>query len=246
MGIVQAAGQEVRCQVLCLDKDGLMFERDVFWRALWRAREQVISGLVSSEGLQVLRSLMGVSREGDVDPNGAFAMASAGEEAVIIAAVLCKHCALTWDTALETAKQCLKVSDKELDLRTALIPRPGFPDILKRAKAAGMKVAVVTADDEQRAIDSLEMFGIVELIDLVCTPAEVKNSKPHPDMLKYVERELGVDIAELVMVGDSLVDVEMAVAAGAIGIGVPYPDSAQRFEGRTIVSTLDDIVLIAD
>ncbi|WDL95339.1 HAD family hydrolase [Alicyclobacillus sp. ALC3] len=244
MGIVRAAGREMQCEVLCLDKDGLMFERGVFWRTLWRARERALSDMASEVALQELRSLLGVSSEIEADANGPFALMSPGEEAVVVAALLYRDSGLPWDTALETAKQRLKQSDDDLDLRQALVPRPGFPDILHRAKAAGMKVAVVTADDESRARESLALFGVRDLVDLVCTPAQVKNSKPYPDMLRYVERELGVHAAKLVMVGDSLVDVQMAAAAGASGIGVPYPENLSRFDSHLTVDTLDDIELV--
>jgi phosphoglycolate phosphatase len=46
--------------------------------------------------------------------------------------------------------------------------------------------------------------------------------KPHPDSLRAVARELDVDIAECVLVGDSEVDIETARTAGAVSIGVTW------------------------
>jgi len=46
--------------------------------------------------------------------------------------------------------------------------------------------------------------------------------KPDPEALRFVTRQLDVDIAECALVGDSEVDIETARAAGAISIGVTW------------------------
>jgi phosphoglycolate phosphatase len=46
--------------------------------------------------------------------------------------------------------------------------------------------------------------------------------KPHPQALRYVATELGVDVRACVLIGDSEVDVATARAAGATSIGVSW------------------------
>ena len=72
----------------------------------------------------------------------------------------------------------------------------------------------------------------------------MKRGKPHPDMLEEVSRRLNIPTAQLVMVGDSYVDVEMARRAGSVGIGIPETETmrAQMEEmGVIVVNSLDDI-----
>jgi phosphoglycolate phosphatase len=47
-------------------------------------------------------------------------------------------------------------------------------------------------------------------------------SKPHPAMLHELTRELGQDLSRTVMIGDTTHDLQMAINAGAAGIGVGY------------------------
>ncbi|MBT5919362.1 MAG: HAD hydrolase-like protein, partial [Alphaproteobacteria bacterium] len=46
--------------------------------------------------------------------------------------------------------------------------------------------------------------------------------KPHPGMIESALRETGADIENTVMIGDTTFDMEMAVNAGALAIGVSW------------------------
>ena len=69
-------------------------------------------------------------------------------------------------------------------------------------------------------------------------------NKPAPDMLELISEREKVPMDRIVMIGDSYVDVQMARAAGAIGIGVT--DSKEMREKMApfadeIVETLEAI-----
>lgn len=242
MAWIEAAGHRHLARVLCLDKDGLLFDSDVFWNALREQREKELAQVLDTDGIAMWRSLSGVTPIA-INRRGPFALAYPHDEAVIAASVLYAKTGLPWDQALDAAEMAFRRADEALDLRRALHPLPGFPDILHRAKAAGLAVAVVTSDDETRTERSLTIFGVRDLIDLVCTPASVGRGKPHPDMLHHVARTLRCSPADLAMVGDSLVDLEMASRAGAFGIAVPHPDDRKLFAGYVVVNRLDEIVI---
>lgn len=52
--------------------------------------------------------------------------------------------------------------------------------------------------------------------------ADEAQSKPHPDMLKQIITELGVEVKHAVMVGDTSHDLKMAQAIGMPRVGVSY------------------------
>ena len=62
-------------------------------------------------------------------------------------------------------------------------------------------------------------------------------------MLLHVAAHFGVHVNDLVMVGDSLVDVEMANNAGAVGIAVPPSERIRDFHAELVVPSLDDIYI---
>ena len=47
-------------------------------------------------------------------------------------------------------------------------------------------------------------------------------SKPHPEMVLAAMREAGVEPADTVVVGDTRYDIEMALAAGTVPLGVAW------------------------
>ena len=52
--------------------------------------------------------------------------------------------------------------------------------------------------------------------------ADVAHGKPHPDMMLRAMAETGAEVSRSVMIGDTTYDMEMAVNAGTMAIGVAW------------------------
>lgn len=74
-------------------------------------------------------------------------------------------------------------------------------------------IAVVTSSSGVLAREILRRVGIA--VDFVLGGDEVEKGKPNPDPLYVVSRVFGVPTSSMVVVGDSIYDVDMAIAAGA-------------------------------
>jgi phosphoglycolate phosphatase len=238
MAIVKIDSKSFKANVLCLDKDGLLFDSIVFWEALWKERLEQFSGIMGSTGIELWKSLCGVE---PLDRFGPFALAYPQEEVVLAAAVLYKISGHPWNICTRLAEERFYQADQLLDLNLALKPLPGFPKVIEKAKKVGMKVAIVTSDDETRTDISLRHFGVRDMVDYICTPADVEHGKPHPDMLYKVGQILSCKANDMVMIGDSLVDVEMARNAGAKGIAIPDKTLLHLFKGYVFKESLDEI-----
>jgi HAD superfamily hydrolase (TIGR01509 family) len=59
----------------------------------------------------------------------------------------------------------------------------------------------------------LKEHGLTDLFDLVVTALDVKQAKPHPEMLKKALSHFGLNRDQGIFVGDSLVDQQAAKAA---------------------------------
>jgi pyrophosphatase PpaX len=59
-------------------------------------------------------------------------------------------------------------------------------------------------------------------METIVTLDDVEHAKPHPEPVVKAIQALGVDPSETLMVGDSTVDMESAIAAGAIPVGVAW------------------------
>lgn len=248
---VHAGGRSFDAAAFVFDKDGLLFESKQFWIALSEERMRQIRKLGSDHLVTQWASCFGVKTEDgytvtDVDPSGILAVASPDEEITATAALIVQILKLRWTEARDYANEIFRKADEELELRRALKPRPGFPGIMERLRSYGVPYGVATSDTTARAMESFRIFDNPQALSFVICPRDVKRGKPHPDMLEEVSRRLGVPTAQLVMVGDSYVDVEMARRAGAVGIGIPETEGMRKQMhelGAIVLESLDQIQL---
>ena len=91
------------------------------------------------------------------------------------------------------------------------------------------------------------MFDDPEGPAFILTPADVDHGKPAPDMLLRSAERLGMSPEDIIMVGDSYVDMEMAARAGSSFIGVPETDEMRlrmASQDAVIAEDLDEIVFL--
>lgn len=246
---VRAGGQEFSAAAFVFDKDGLMFESQRFWQELAEGRMRRLSQSFDGAFLRSWAELFGVALDDagsavHVDPKGILAVASPAEEVAVTAGMIVRRQGCAWDAARETAAHVFRDADEALDLRRALRTRKGFPDILRRLRALNVPYGIATSDTVERAVASLRLFDDPAGPAFILCPGDVSRGKPHPDMLLLAAQRFGVSPGDLVMVGDSYVDAEMALQAGARAVGVPETEEMRermRSAGAALTEDLDGI-----
>ncbi|MGL5908899.1 MAG: HAD family hydrolase [Phycicoccus sp.] len=98
----------------------------------------------------------------------------------------------------------------------------GVPELLGALTASGVACAVVTSKRRMTARLALESVGIDHLVDVVAGLEDTVRHKPDPEPLLHGARALGVDPADCVYVGDAVVDVVAARAAGMAAVAVTW------------------------
>jgi len=80
--------------------------------------------------------------------------------------------------------------------------------------ANGQKQAIASGGTRDAVTRTLRYIGASHLYDVVVTIDDVKHGKPAPDTFLEAARRLGVKPADCVVLGDSVLDIEAAKAAG--------------------------------
>jgi phosphoglycolate phosphatase len=93
-------------------------------------------------------------------------------------------------------------------------PYEGIVDVVRRA-AARVPLAVLTNKPEAPTRRLLEAFDLVAWFSWVIGGDSGFPRKPDPESLRHLAREAGAAPADVLFVGDSMVDVETARRAGA-------------------------------
>jgi len=86
--------------------------------------------------------------------------------------------------------------------------------------AQGLRLGVATNDSEASARRHVEALGLLLHIEFIVGYDSGHGGKPEPGMVLAFASHLGLDPAEVAMVGDSIHDLHAARAAGALAVAV--------------------------
>jgi HAD superfamily hydrolase (TIGR01509 family) len=98
-------------------------------------------------------------------------------------------------------------------------PLPGARELLAHLTAVGVPWAVATSGLRSAAQPTLELLEVPANVPVV-TRDQVEHAKPDPDLFLAAAERLGADVADAVVVGDSVWDLLAARRARALGIGL--------------------------
>ncbi len=122
----------------------------------------------------------------------------------------------------------------------------GMSDLLTTLHADAWKLGVATGKSDRGLDRVLTHHGIKDLFVTLQT-ADRHPSKPHPSMIDQSIADAGSDISKTIMIGDTVYDIEMAVAAGchSIGVGWGYhPVDELRAAGADqIAETMEELAM---
>lgn len=125
--------------------------------------------------------------------------------------------------------------------KTGIEKKPFVDEALEALKAMGIKTAVATATDMQRAGSYLKQIGIYDKFDRVICADMVENGKPQPDIYEYACRQIKEAPENCVAVEDSPNGVLSAARAGLQTVMVPdltEPDDQTR---RLLCACIPDL-----
>jgi pyrophosphatase PpaX len=106
---------------------------------------------------------------------------------------------------------------------------PGVSDTVKRLHDAGIRIGIVTTKMRATTQRALQLLGLESYMETIVSIDDVDNPKPHPEPVAKAIQALGITPSEALMVGDSSVDMESAIAAGAIPIGVAWSLKGEEY-----------------
>jgi HAD superfamily hydrolase (TIGR01509 family) len=98
-------------------------------------------------------------------------------------------------------------------------PLPGATDLLAGLTEQGIPWAIATSGAERTAGRARALLGLPDDVPMV-TRDLVRYAKPDPDLFLTAAAKIGMNIADSLVVGDSVWDLLAARRAGALGIGL--------------------------
>lgn len=133
-------------------------------------------------------------------------------------------------------------------------PFSAVPDLLRRTRDAGLKVAIASSAKRSELQVYLEIAGVADLVDQTTSSEDVEKSKPAPDIFDVALQKLQVNGQEAVAIGDTPYDADAANKAGMRTLGVlcgGFPEAELRRAGcssvyagpATLLACFDETIL---
>lgn len=115
---------------------------------------------------------------------------------------------------------------------------PHTVSTLEHLRSKGMSIAAITSRSKESTIKSLQYAEVYPLIDYFVALEDVVTPKPDPEGILKAMNFFSVKPDEIMMVGDSPVDVEAGRNAKARTVGASY-----GFHGERIRESQPDVVI---
>jgi len=182
-----------------------------------------LDGTLVDTAPDLVDTLNAILREHDVPPvafDDARTMIGAGVKPLLQRAIASKGLRFAphqIDTLYEAYLQlyAVHIADRSR-------PFPGLTGALDTLAAQGCRLAVCTNKLEWLSRRLLDALDLTRRFAFICGQDTFGVKKPDPSVLKLTIERAGGDIADAVMVGDSVTDIETARAAGIPVIAVDF------------------------
>lgn len=190
------------------DKDGTLFDFRASWGA-WTRR--VLDELTRSpeQAGQIARKLGFDPATGDFAPGSIVIAHTTFEIADALAGEL-----------THLPEQDLRRQLERLAQTAPMVPAVDLPAVFGDLRDAGLRIGLATNDTEAPARHHLDRAGVLPLFDFVAGCDSGWGGKPAPGQLLAFARACGLAPGQIVMVGDSVHDMQAGRAAGMACVAV--------------------------
>lgn len=202
-------------RAVTFDLDGLMFNTEELY-------QEVGGTLLSRRGKQITGELLNEMM---------------GRKSNIALGVM-----IEWHNLEETPEQLAAESAEIFGglLPRRLAPMPGLLELLSSLEAAGIPKGIATSSGRAFVDKVLGIFNLAPRFKFILTSEDIEHGKPAPDIYLLAAQRHGVEPAEMMVLEDSQIGSQAAVASGAFAVGVPHGQSRHhqfpgvRFEADTL------------
>lgn len=214
---LQVNGRQLKgVELVIFDRDGTLIDLYHYWSQMIARRAELISQRydLNDEHKIGLMFAMGVDAGvGRLRPEGPVGIKK--REIVMQAAVDYLLSQGIVDSAAVCSEVFGAVDKWSSDMLAELIkPLAGARELVMALTGKGCRTAIATTDKLERARVSMDFLALTDKLDCIVGSDSVPRSKPAPDMIELILKELKVDRSAAIMVGDAETDILMGKNAG--------------------------------
>lgn len=257
MTVLKIKDKSIPCRAILFDKDGTLLDFIQLWgkwaETLLCLMERHLSSIGIKKKMASPSSLLGIRYDEqnvmiDYDRTGPLAMGTEEEITALLAWQLYEM-GVPWDVGLKLVAQFSSTAMVEVKKLRPAKPIVGICELLESCRNSGILLGVVTSDRTSEAVEHLGWIELSSYFKSIVGRDRVTRGKPDPEMVVLSCRELGVSPKEVVVIGDSNVDMRMGKAAGVmmtIGLGIEEGRTTYLHDADLIIQDYTSITIEQD
>ncbi len=122
---------------------------------------------------------------------------------------------------------------------------PGVFEGVNKLAGNGYKLGIVTSKRLYLVKRGLDILGLSDIFEIIVTPDDTKETKPHPEPILLGCEKLGVMPEDAIYVGDSIFDMQAGQSAGTELCAVKYSVTPKaellKYNPLFFVDTIDEL-----
>ena len=174
------------------------------------------------------RNMIKILEENDV-PNGVLTT-------TMITVDILEKAEHYWDLAQKPEEKRVKLravleelmNQGELEAIPLVNEIEGASQALRELREQGYVLAILTRSHYEYAVEALKKIGAYDCFDVVLGRGQTPRPKPYPEALNHTAELMGLEMDELLFVGDMYLDFESAINSGCAFIGVNTSGRGRR------------------
>ena len=127
-------------------------------------------------------------------------------------------------------------------------PYPGIEDLLRKLKNDGHQLFVATSKPEAMSIEILQYFGLAQYFDMICGASPDRSRDTKAKVIEHLLGQIQAIEGSLIMVGDTIFDIEGAheLMLPAIGVtwGYGIVEDMKNAGAEGIANSMDELYQI--
>ncbi|MBQ7901234.1 MAG: HAD family hydrolase [Clostridia bacterium] len=206
-------------KAIIFDKDGTLLDFDAFWLTVSKNAINEILKEISRQDIPTEKILSALGVKNDItDINGVLCRGTYSQIAQEMYNTLIKYgCVCTFD---DIEKRTIDAYHRNSDKGIVKATCDNICDVITGLKNMGIKLAVVTTDDPFVTQKCLQLLNIDKLFDIIYTDDGKLPTKPDPYCIYDLCERYGITTSDVIMVGDTVTDMNFAKNGGIKAIGV--------------------------
>ncbi|MGM9703046.1 MAG: HAD family hydrolase [Prevotella sp.] len=130
----------------------------------------------------------------------------------------------TADECDKTYREFFAINNKPGLVRTF----PNVKETIEEMYAMGIIIAIASSRGRDTLITFLDEMGLSRYVSHVVSAQDVENAKPAPDMVQAVLAHTESNLSDVLVVGDTVFDIDMGINAGVKTCGVTYGNGKEE------------------